>query len=72
MLNDKTAPCSDVSKCIRIAEAAQVLGYEEKTVYQLCYRKQIPHIKCRGKLFFEKEVIIGWLRNQAERVGYES
>ncbi len=71
MLQSKTANCGDVSNCIRPHEAAELLGYELKTLYQKVYRKQIPHIKCRGKLYFEKEVLVKWLDRQTVKVGYE-
>ena len=67
----KPADCSDLSKLLRIPEAAELLGYEPNTVYQLCHRKQIPFIRCRGKLFFERDALLTWLANQTEKVGYE-
>lgn len=45
-------------------EAAEYLGFSVNSLYNKCYRKQIPHYKpSAGKLYFKKEELDEWIQS---------
>jgi len=44
-----------------LAEAAEYLRRPPKTVYTWTSRKEIPHLKVRGRLLFDQEELDEWL-----------
>jgi excisionase family DNA binding protein len=45
-----------------VKEVADFLGYAEQTVYQKVFKREIPHIKIKRRLRFEKSKIISWMQ----------
>ncbi len=41
---------------------ANYLNLSKTTIYTLVSRREIPHYKTRGRLFFSKEAIMDWLK----------
>jgi predicted DNA-binding transcriptional regulator AlpA len=50
-------------------EAAIFIGYSQKGLYQLTSRREIPHYKQHGKLYFKKDELVRWMT--AKRVATE-
>lgn len=44
-----------------VEEAAAFIGYSPKGLYQLTYKKEIPHYKQHGKLYFRKSELEAWM-----------
>jgi prophage regulatory protein len=44
-------------------EAAEFLGYKLSYLYKLVSEGSIPYLKPRGKLYFEKDSLIGWMKS---------
>jgi predicted DNA-binding transcriptional regulator AlpA len=42
--------------------AIRITGYERKTIYNLAYKRMIPHSKRRGKLFFDEKELKEWIK----------
>ena len=38
-----------------VEEAAQMLHLSTRTVYNKCSARELPHIKCGGRLLFDRE-----------------
>ena len=51
---------------LSIKEAAEYINYEEKSIYGLVRKRQIPHYK-RGRLLFKREELRRWIEDS--RVG---
>ncbi len=47
-----------------IEEAALFTGYSVKGLYALTSKRQIPHYKRNGKLYFKKEELVAWMTEQ--------
>jgi hypothetical protein len=65
--------CMDVSGLMRVHETLDFLSsrghvYTPNALYQCCHRKQIPHIRCLGKLYFEREALEAWMKSKTEIV----
>lgn len=54
--NDRTQSNAGIELAIRIT------GYERKTLYNLVYKRMIPHSKRRGKLFFDEKELKEWIK----------
>lgn len=50
-----------VKTLLTAEEAARYIGYAMKGLYELTYRKRIPHYKKNGKLYFKKSELDEWL-----------
>lgn len=48
-----------------VQEAAEYLGVCEDTIYTMVKQKEIPHFRVRRRIFFLKEKIDEWIREQA-------
>lgn len=47
-------------------ELSQLLGVSRATIYTMVRQNQIPHIKVRGKILFNRSVIIAWTKGEYE------
>lgn len=54
----------DEKKPLSVAEAATFLGIARQTVYNGTSAGSIPHHKQGNKLFFFRDELLGWIRNQ--------
>ncbi|WP_434036806.1 helix-turn-helix domain-containing protein [Formosa sp. 4Alg 33] len=50
-----------------IDEISLFTGYTKKTIYGYCQKKQIPHYKKNGRLFFFKSEIIDWIQSGKQK-----
>jgi excisionase family DNA binding protein len=46
---------------LTLEEAVSFIGLSKSNIYRLTSTRQIPHIKCGGKLLFSREEITVWL-----------
>lgn len=46
-------------------EAADFLGYKLSYIYKLASKGKIPYLKPRGKLYFEKDSLVRWMKSSA-------
>ena len=53
---------------LNVDELAEYTGYSKNYIYQLVFKREIPHSKPKGRLFFAKEKIDKWLLSNA-RIG---
>lgn len=60
----KTASTVDEKKPLSVGEAAQFLGLAKQSVYNGTSTGVIPHHKQGNKLFFFREELLAWIRNQ--------
>lgn len=44
-------------------EAAEFLGYKLSYLYKLVSEGAIPYLKPRGKLYFEKDSLVRWMKS---------
>ena len=44
-------------------EAAEFLGYKLSYLYKLVSEKKVPYLKPRGKLYFEKDSLVRWMKS---------
>lgn len=47
---------------LTVAEAAELIGVSQTTVYTMAREKQIPHTRVRGRILFHRDVLEIWLR----------
>lgn len=47
-------------------EVAAYIGVHPDTIYTMVKQKQIPHVRIRRRIFFHKETIDKWMREQEE------
>lgn len=59
-----------VKNTLTVEEAAIYTGYTVKGIYTLTSQKRIPHYKCNGKLYFDKQELDAWMT--ANKVKTES
>lgn len=45
-------------------EVAELLGVSRATVYTMVRENEIPHFKVRGKILFNRDVIVKWTKNE--------
>ncbi|WP_088033469.1 helix-turn-helix domain-containing protein [Evansella clarkii] len=48
-----------------VKEVADYIGVHTDTIYTMVREKQIPHLRVRARIFFSKETIDNWIKNQA-------
>ncbi|MGY4689304.1 helix-turn-helix domain-containing protein [Salibacterium sp. K-3] len=48
-----------------VKEAAEYLSVHPDTIYNMVQAKEIPHFRVRKRIFFSKETIDDWIRNQS-------
>lgn len=49
-----------------VKEVAQMLNVSKYTIYTMCREGEIPHFKVRGRILFNKDVVIAWTRGEYE------
>lgn len=47
-------------------EVSKLLGVSRATIYTMCRENQIPHFKVRGKILFNRDVIMSWTTGEYE------
>lgn len=47
-------------------EVAKMLGVSRATIYNAVATNEIPHFKVRGKILFNKDIIMKWTRGEYE------
>jgi excisionase family DNA binding protein len=62
---------SDKEKLLTVQEAAAFLNLAVPTVYALCSRREIPHIKKRKRLYFAKAELLAWLQAGKQKTNTE-
>jgi excisionase family DNA binding protein len=50
-----------MTKKLTLDEAAALLGFSPKTVYNWTCKKKIPHLKLGGRLRFDENDLEAWL-----------
>lgn len=53
---------------LTVAEAAELIGVSQTTVYTMAREKQIPHTRVRGRILFHRDVIESWLRGELQQM----
>lgn len=43
--------------------AMELTGKKKSTIYSLCGRREIPHFKKSGQLYFSKRALLEWLQS---------
>lgn len=54
-------------KTLTTEEVADYIGVHKDTIYTMVRQKQIPHIRVRRRIFFSKETIDSWMRDQEQK-----
>lgn len=49
-----------------VKEVAEYLGVDEDAIYTMVREHQIPHIRIRRRIFFRRETLDAWMRQQEE------
>ncbi|MBB6446510.1 helix-turn-helix domain-containing protein [Bacillus benzoevorans] len=58
-------------KTMTAQEIANYIGVSTDTIYTMVKQKQIPHVRIRRRIFFSKETIDKWMKDQEEN-SYEA
>lgn len=48
-------------------EVADYIGVSADTIYTMVRQKQIPHLRVRRRILFNRETIDAWMRDQEEK-----
>ncbi|KZN99389.1 helix-turn-helix domain-containing protein [Pseudobacillus badius] len=48
-------------------QMADYLGVTRETIYRMVRKNEIPHFKIRSRIFFSKETIEAWIRDQEQQ-----
>lgn len=59
-------PSAANSRAMTVREVADYLNVNEKTVYRLAQRRELPGFKVAGAWRFKREDIEHWIENQKE------
>lgn len=51
---------------LEVKEVAELIGVSTRTIYNMVGAKQIPHVKARGRILFNRSVIEAWTRGELE------
>lgn len=49
---------------LNVQQAAEYLGVHKDTIYTMVRQKEIPHFRVRRLIFFSREAIDAWIREQ--------
>lgn len=49
-------------------ECAEYLRINHETVYRMAREKQLPHFRVRTRVFFSRNAIENWIKEQEQRV----
>lgn len=47
-------------------EMSRLLGISRATIYTMVRENEVPHFKVRGKILFNRSVIIAWTKGEHE------
>lgn len=47
---------------LNVAGASKLTGYAEQSIYVMISKKQIPYIKRGARVFFERDRLIAWIK----------
>lgn len=47
-----------------VKEACELLGVSSTTIYSMVRTDEIPHFRVRGKILFNRQMIIAWTRGE--------
>jgi excisionase family DNA binding protein len=50
-------------------EVSRMLGVSRGTIYTMVREEEIPYFKVRGKILFNRDVIMAWTRGEVEADG---
>lgn len=50
-----------------VKEAAEYIGVHADTIYTMVREKEIPHFRVRRRIFFSRETLDSWMREQEKR-----
>lgn len=53
-------------------EVSELLGVSRATVYTMVRENEIPHFKVRGKILFNRDVIVKWTQNELDHEAVEA
>lgn len=62
-MSELPADCTS-PQLIRIGEASRLTGYKTSYLYALVHRKEIPFVRCRSRLYFDRVKLQAWLNAQ--------
>jgi excisionase family DNA binding protein len=54
-------------KTITAQEAADYIGVCIDTIYTMVRQKEIPHVRVRRRILFNRDTIDSWMRQQEEK-----
>lgn len=54
-------------KTLTAQEVADYIGVHLDTIYVMVKQKQIPHFRVRRRIFFSRETIDAWMREQEQK-----
>jgi excisionase family DNA binding protein len=54
-------------KTLTPQEIAEYIGVHVDTIYTMVRQKQIPHLRVRRRIFFSRETIDAWMRDQEQK-----
>lgn len=52
---------TDTGKPLNVKEAATLLDLAPQTIYGMTHRREIPHFRKRGRLYFDRVSLLAWL-----------
>lgn len=61
----------EIDNLITIKEVAKMLHRSQRTIWERCQRKEIPHFRIGGKYLFDKKAIEKWLEEHHHDVKQE-
>jgi excisionase family DNA binding protein len=60
-LKARTNEKPDRKRRVGLSEAAQYCGYANRTMYKKTHRREVPHSKVGGRLFFDLDQLDAWI-----------
>ena len=57
-----------IDRLLTVQDISSLLGVKKTYVYNLTYRKKIPHLKIHGHLRFRQSDITEWLQSQEVQI----
>lgn len=70
-INQKPKNEISENKLVDIETAAAFLGYEVQTVYHKVNKRELPHFKRSGRLYFKLSDLQAWVENGKRKVASE-
>jgi len=60
-LKSRTNEKPDRKRRVGLPEAAQYCGLANRTMYKKTHRREVPHSKVGGRLFFDLDLLDAWI-----------